>query len=185
MVMFLTADALESLLAPHGGMPTARGVSVADLAAETLDGALGQCVAAQPPNGAVAPYFAQALTRWMPTGRRLILAITRVETGTATVEPLVLAARRGLGEARAIAEAPAMLFEAAAERGKMLADAPLLAGFLLLVMAGEWDGWLLAEGAADRIEFWQGHVMFYSGERARLKRARRLVLEYECRIGFE
>jgi hypothetical protein len=41
------------------------------------------------------------------------------------------------------------------------------------------DGWLIAADA-DRIEFWEGNIFFYSQDTARLAAAEALMSEFEC-----
>jgi hypothetical protein len=47
-------------------------------------------------------------------------------------------------------------------------------------MIDGWDGWLIAEGSADRIEFWEGNLYFYSKDKSRLAEAEALMTEYDC-----
>jgi hypothetical protein len=47
-------------------------------------------------------------------------------------------------------------------------------------MIDGWDGWLVAHGSADRIEFWEGNIFFYSSEKSRLADAKSLMDEFNC-----
>lgn len=151
-----------------------------------------QRIEAQPPACGQALDLARALNLWLPTGRRRVLWIAHVEAVATTMEPVVEAVRRGLGAARPIDDVPGMLFDAVpdgADDPVMLpaaaADAlSLLAGLLVLVMAGEWDAWLLAEGSADRVEFWEGFILPSSAGPKRLHQAESLLSGHGCRIAF-
>jgi hypothetical protein len=56
----------------------------------------------------------------------------------------------------------------------------ILVGLMSLIMIGDWDGWLVAEGSSDRIEFWEGNLFFYSSDSSRLADAKALMIEFDC-----
>jgi hypothetical protein len=101
---------------------------------------------------------------------------------------LFIAARSGLGDTRSLSEAPGNYFDPfpyderdqlriSAEQGH---ETGILIGLMSLLMMNGWDGWLVAEGSVDRIEFWEGSFFFYSAERARLVDAKSLMKEFKC-----
>lgn len=191
MATFLTAEAFDQLMVPQDLRAGERNFHGTRLVAGDRLLAAERRIEAQPPVCGRAPALAHALNLWLPAGRRRILWIAHVETVATAMEPVVAAARRGLGEARPIDDAPGMLFDAVpdgAEDPVMLPTAAdelsLLAGLLVLVMAGGWDAWLLAEGCADRVEFWEGFILAHSTEPKRLHRAESLLRDHGCRIGF-
>ena len=49
-----------------------------------------------------------------------------------------------------------------------------------LMMINGWDGWLVADGSSDRIEFWEGNIFFYSNEKSRLTIANSLMDQFDC-----
>lgn len=51
---------------------------------------------------------------------------------------------------------------------------------MALTMINGWDGWLVARGNTDRIEFWEGNIFFYSSEKSRLVAANLLMDEFNC-----
>lgn len=192
MATFPTAEAFDRMMAPQdlrAGQCDFHGTRL--VAGDRLLAAERR-IEAQPPVCGRAPALAHALNLWLPAGRRRILWIAHVETVATAMEPVAAAARRGLGEARPIGDVPGMLFDAVpdgADDPVMLpaaaADAlSLLAGLLVRVMAGEWDAWLLAEGSADRVEFWEGFILPRSAGPKRLHQAESLLSGHGCRIGF-
>jgi len=111
-------------------------------------------------------------------------SITQVETD----DDFVLAARRGLGEHRSLIEAPGHYFgpQPYAEQDQILAtrelraDLAILVGLASMVMISGSDGYLLAGGCSDRVEFWEGNLFFYSAHRERLGEAEALLKAFEC-----
>jgi hypothetical protein len=132
--------------------------------------------------------FAGALNRWHPTNKRRLLWVDHVEQLFGNIEPIFRAARCGLGEQRTLGEAPGHCFDALdyAEQDqlKVTADVAresgLLIGLASLIMLGAWDGWLIAEGSDDRIEFWEGNIFFYSNSKGQLEKASQLMSRYDC-----
>jgi hypothetical protein len=55
-----------------------------------------------------------------------------------------------------------------------------LIGFMLLLMIGGWHAWLIADGSFDRIEFWEGNILFHSNERARVADTNSLMDQFDC-----
>jgi hypothetical protein len=132
--------------------------------------------------------FAAALNRWLPTDRRRLLWVDHWENNFPSSAEAFMAVRRGLGEARSLDETPGHLFDAhpyheedqleiSAAHGRELG---LLLGMMLVILAEGWDGWLLAEGESDRVEFWERNVFFHSAEPARIEAAQDLTTDYGC-----
>jgi hypothetical protein len=42
------------------------------------------------------------------------------------------------------------------------------------------DGWLIAEGSIDRIEFWEGNIFFHSKDAKQIERANALLDSFGC-----
>ena len=135
------------------------------------------------------PYFIQAINAWLPSGRGRLLWIQHWEVGNPyNSEALVSAARAGLGEGRSIDEAPGHLFDVHPYGNLDIAEISnehkhelgLLVGFVSLLLLEACDGWLLAEGCTDRIEFWEGNVLFHSQDAARMTDAAALFTQYDC-----
>jgi hypothetical protein len=132
-------------------------------------------------------YFAEALIRWHPPATPRLLFVSAWNWDFPSVCDLFVAARNGLGETRPLLEAPAHYFDPYAydERDQteisreQARETGILAGLIALIMIDGWDGWLIA-GNADRIEFWEGNIFFYSHEAARLAAAEALMTEFEC-----
>lgn len=133
--------------------------------------------------------FARALNRWLPTLRSRLLWIDHWGTGVYGADgALIDAARRGLGEMRGLEEAPGHLFgphdyaeedqaKTAAEQSQAVA---LLAGLIVQVLISGSDGWLIAEGGVDRIEFWEGNLYFHAQRAERIAEAEALLQHFEC-----
>jgi len=134
-------------------------------------------------------YFVGALNRWLPANQPRLLWISdwsspRVETD----DDFVLAARRGFGEVRAFSEAPGHYFEVQPWDEQDQADATrhlsaalsALAGLASMMMITGSDGWLIAGGTSDRIEFWEGNLFLYAEAPARLREAEALLEAFQC-----
>ena len=57
----------------------------------------------------------------------------------------------------------------------------MLAGVIAMLMMTQSDGWLIAAGCADRIEFWEGHFFFHSQDADQLRRAEAIVEALGCK----
>lgn len=133
-------------------------------------------------------YFAEALNRWHPPNVHRLLWVDHWDNDFPSTYDLFVAARAGLGEARSLSEAPGHYFDPHPydERyqseisPEQACETGLLVGFMSLTMVNGWDGWLIADGSADRIEFWEGNLFFYSSERSRLADASALMEEFGC-----
>jgi hypothetical protein len=142
------------------------------------------------PNADRLMSFAANLNRWLPTKRQRLLWFSHWGAPWADRDSraLIEAARIGLGEHRPLLDAPGNLFEAHdydnQDQGTMpkaqWRDVALLAALMSLVMMGEWDGWLIAQGCTDLVEFWEGNVLLYSDNAARLREGEALLKTFEC-----
>jgi hypothetical protein len=125
--------------------------------------------------------FAEAANRWLCPNKRRILWIEHYETAFPSPYETFVAARRGLGEVRSLVEPHPYDQTDQIDMSKDQAqEANIIAGLSTLVLVGGWDGWLIAEGATDRIGFWEGFVYFYSSSAAQIERAQLLI----NRFGF-
>lgn len=144
------------------------------------------------PNVERLPYFAEAVNRWHPTRKHRLLWIDHFEESFPSVRHLFIAARAGLGDTRSLSEAPGHCFEPFDydERDQtrieplQAGETSILVGLMSLLMAGGWDGWLVADGCHDRIEFWEGNIFFHSTEASRLRDAETLMNEFDCPTGL-
>lgn len=133
-------------------------------------------------------YFAEALNRWHPTDKGRLLWVDHWTNDFPSTYETFIAARTGLGDARSLFEAPGHHFGPFPyhERDQMnispeqAQQTGILIGFMSLIMIDGWDGWLVADGTSDRIEFWEGNVFFYSSEKLRLTAADSLMNQFEC-----
>jgi hypothetical protein len=134
-------------------------------------------------------YFGEALNRWHPPNVHRLLWVSHWNNDFPSTHALFVAARVGLGETRSLTEAPGHYFdphpyderdqtEITPEQAR---ETGLLVGLMSLLMINGWDGWLIADGSADRIEFWEGNLFFYSREKPRLADANALMDEFGCR----
>lgn len=136
--------------------------------------------------------FAEALNRWHPTNRQRLLWVDHWADDFPSTHALFLAPRAGLGETRSLSDAPGHRFDSfpygerdqlkiSPEQGRQTG---LLIGLTSLMMMNGWDGWLLADGSADRIEFWEGNLFFHSVDKARLVEAELLTDEFNCPLNL-
>ena len=132
--------------------------------------------------------FIEALNRWLPSSRRRLLWVDHWSNSFPSTHALFVMMRTGLGERRPISDAPGLLFEAYPyhERDQVripaeqAAETGTLIGLTALLMMNRWDGWLIAEGSSDRIEFWEGNFFFHSAEDNRLEEGEHLMKLFEC-----
>jgi hypothetical protein len=132
--------------------------------------------------------FTEALNRWHPTNRHRLLWVDHWADYFPSTYALFMAARTGLSESRSLSEAPGHYFDPfpyderdqlriSTEQGHQTG---ILIGLMSLLMMNGWDGWLVAEGSVDRIEFWEGNVFFHSDDKERLMSAKALMHQFEC-----
>jgi hypothetical protein len=129
------------------------------------------------------PYSALALNQWLPPNRHRLLWIDHWEWLYPHLHWTFMAVRTGLGEMRSISQAPGHYFDPFPwDEQDQLRISPeqarqtdLLIGLTALVMVGRWDGWLVADGGTDRIEFWEGNLFFHSSKPLRIAEAENLI----------
>jgi hypothetical protein len=134
------------------------------------------------------PYFAGALNRWhLPNARRL-LWLDHWNNDTPGAHDFFSAVRRGFGEERSLFDAPGHAFEPhpydeqdqTAISSEQARETGVLIGLASLVMFYGWDGWLVADGSSDAIEFWEGNIFFHSIQKSRLVEASSLLQDFDC-----
>ncbi len=147
-------------------------------------------VSASPPTilGALAP-FIQELNRWLPTERSRLFWVSHWQSGNPhDSEAFVRAARQGAGEPRSLDEAPGHYFGAHPYENLDITETTpehncelgVLIGLVSMLLIESSDGWLLAEGCTDRVEFWEGNVLFHSEDREKIGEADALLKSYGC-----
>ena len=132
--------------------------------------------------------FARALIAWLNGNAPRLLWIDRWDRPFLGFTELFLAARLGLGEARDLTVAPGHYVEAGPYQEwdhtqispAQLSDINIMCSLISLVHLGGWDGWLVAEGGTDRIEFWECYVYFHSSDPVRLADAEAIMTDYRC-----
>jgi hypothetical protein len=146
--------------------------------------------AEQPDSLGAVPYFAMRLNRWLPARRSRLLWVDHWETMTFFgAEALVAATWRGLGEARSFKQAPGLYLDPqdwdeedqTTISSTHAAALGALVGVIALVMMTYSDGWLISEGCADRIEFWEGHFFFHSHDPMQLERGGAIIDSFGCK----
>lgn len=131
--------------------------------------------------------FAERLNRWLPSGCGRLLWIDDWNDLYPNIQAVFSAARAGLGEKRSVSEAPGHYFDAHpydnADQTEIspdhLKEIGLIVGFVVLIMIAEWDGWLIAEHSADRVEFWEGNVFLHSSDARKIESAKALMAEFD------
>jgi hypothetical protein len=132
--------------------------------------------------------FAEALNRWLPPNVHRLLWVDHWANYFPSTYDLFIAARIGLGEKRSLSETPGHYFgpypyeerDQTNISSEHAQQTGILVGLMSLIMIDGWDGWLVAHGSADRIEFWEGNIFFYSSEKSRLADAKSLMDEFNC-----
>lgn len=141
-----------------------------------------------PPNVRHLPYFAEAMNRWHSPDMDRLLWVDHWNNDFPNTYETFIAARVGLGESRSLSDAPGHHFDPQAyherDQTKITPEQArqigILIGFMSLMMINGWDGWLVADGSSDRIEFWEGNIFFYSNEKSRVTIANSLMDQFDC-----
>jgi hypothetical protein len=128
------------------------------------------------------------MNRWHPPNLARVLWVDGWDCDFPSTYELFMAARAGLGDTRSLLEAPGHYFDPHPYDERDQTEIPpaqaretgILIGLMLLIMINAWDGWLIAAGGVDRIEFWEGNIFFYSSQRSRLADAETLMNEFGC-----
>lgn len=145
--------------------------------------------AEQPSDIAGVAHFVGTLNRWLPSNKARVLWVDHWERGIYGFgNVIVSAAWRGLGESRPLDKACGLFLESQdwdeqdqVEVSPVHAEAlGMLAGLITMLMMTQSDGWLVSEGCADRIEFWEGHFFFHSADAGQIRRANEIVDAFGC-----
>jgi hypothetical protein len=141
------------------------------------------------PNITRLTYFAEAMNRWHPPKLHRLLWVDHAAFLFPSAHALFMAARIGLGETRSLLEAPGHFDPYPYDERDQTKISPqqaketgILIGLMSLIMIESWDGWLIADGSSDRIEFWEGNIFFYSDKRSRLTDASSLMKDFDCSL---
>jgi hypothetical protein len=147
-----------------------------------------QRVEGGPPRTERLGYFAEHLIRWLPSNCGRLFFLNEWTTIAGSPLGALRAMRDGLGEGRNVASVPGHYFgprtwtwDQLGMSEDQMAESEVLVGMLILTMAGQWDGWLAAEGCGDLIEFWEGNVVYYSVNDEKIEKVREILLSLECR----
>ena len=137
--------------------------------------------------GRALAWFCRNAIRWLPEGSRRAIFITDAWSGPGDALPALAAIRLGLGEERPLKETPILVTDAHSWTWDQLEATPsqvrdegLLVGILCLILSCGWNAWLLADGCADAIEFWEGNILFYSDRRSQLSKAKALLRKHRA-----
>lgn len=147
--------------------------------------------AEQPSNFGDIPHFVQRLNRWLPNHHARLLWVDHWETAAfeGVLESMVAATWRGIGEMRSLGEAPGLYLDAQdwEDDDQTAISSPhsealgILVGVVTILMMTYSDGWLIADGCTDRIEFREGHFFFHSDDPQKLSLAEAIVDEFSCK----
>lgn len=133
-------------------------------------------------------HFSEALNRWLPPDRHRLLWIDNWNFDFPSIHEAFIAVRAGSGEMRSLSEAPGQFFDAypwnerdqTAISSEQARETSLLVGLMSLVMIDGWDGWLVADGTTERIEFWEGNIFMHGNQPPRAAEAETLFAEFGC-----
>ncbi len=140
-------------------------------------------VGAAPPELYQIRWMLTQANAWLPNAAGRVLWIDRFELNVRGDDAFILAIRRAFGELRSLEAAPGQYFAPQAwqdhdqeNMGEAHGAAlSLIVGMAtLLLMCGAY-GWLVAEGAAERIEFWEGNIFFHTADPALLEEAKAIL----------
>ncbi|MDE5441714.1 hypothetical protein GWG65_09690 [Bradyrhizobium sp. CSA207] len=146
-----------------------------------------------PPNVRHLPHFAEAMNRWHSSNGARLLWVDHWSNDFPSMHATFVSLRAGLGETRSLSDAPGHYFGSQPyhERDQSVISAEqartigILIGLMSMIMIEGWDGWLVAQGSTDRIEFWEGNIFFYSSEALRLSSANTLLDDFGCPRNLE
>jgi hypothetical protein len=127
--------------------------------------------------------FLEGVNRWLPSKTARVLWIDHFESSVLGDDAFLLAMRRGFGEQRTLAEAPGHYVDPQPwhEQDQLLVKPDhagalsLLVGIAAVLLITGSDGWLVAPGVTDRIEFWEGNIFFHSAGSRRIDEATKLL----------
>jgi hypothetical protein len=187
----LSPPELEAIFSPFGFSVSLKHAWYRSALVLSEENAAGQIrVGARPPAElSTIGYFVRAINRWLPTNTERLLWIDHWEYIPYKFnDGIVVAARAGLGETRSLTDAPGHYFEKQNWDEEDQVDVTegqeramgLLEGIASMILMTSSDGWLIAEGSIDRIEFWEGNIFFHSKDAKQIERANALLDSFGC-----
>jgi len=132
--------------------------------------------------------FAAALIRWHTNDGARLLWIDHWGDLIQSAQAFVMAARVGLGETRSLSEAPGHYFDPHPYNKRYPPDVSaahaqelsVMIGFIVAMIVNQWDGWLIDTNSTERIEFWEGNVLFYSADKKHLAASQSILDGFGC-----
>ncbi|MCL6546033.1 MAG: hypothetical protein K6T61_12460 [Bryobacteraceae bacterium] len=130
-------------------------------------------------------YFIRTLNQWLPSDQARLLWVDywAKDIFDGFENAMISAIWRGLGEALPVDQMPGLYlatrnWEQTAGSSTQAEAFSMLFGLVSMLLTTRSDGWLIATGCADRIQFYEGRVFLHSQDRARIERANEIASEF-------
>jgi hypothetical protein len=121
--------------------------------------------------------LATSLVQWTSQGSTLMLWLSNWESDPPEPFHLFQAFRAGAGLSDSLIDVPAMSFESSTPSDLMMAS-----NLIFLILAFNWEGYLLAEGDHDHIYLGDECFSFFSSKAQRLKNANQIVNSFDLKV---
>ena len=122
-------------------------------------------------------FFSARLTDWLPVDFSRMLWLSSWETYPPDQFILFGKTRLGCGESRTPIEAPGHLFESSTEEEKAI-----MTGLIFLIMAFNWEGYIVAKNHNDYIYLGDEHIVFSSADGNKMAEASKLITDHKLEI---
>jgi hypothetical protein len=130
------------------------------------------------PKSALAmSHFSCSLCEWLGASRERLLWLSNWNTDLGHQLQLFEAVRYAAGEARPVIDAPGHLFRCDAGR-----ENAAVASLMFLIMAFNWEGYLVSENGSDFVFLGDEHIVFGSGDVARMNQIAQLIGPFKLEI---
>ena|ERR1039458_6274915 len=123
--------------------------------------------------------FASRVNEWLPQNVSQLIWISNWETSPPDQFLLFEKLRAGCGEVRQLIESPGHLFEPAAPS---TSEKAIANGIIFLILAFNWEGYLVAESCNDHIYLGDECLSFFSADDKKLKAATDMVQSFDLKI---
>ena len=121
--------------------------------------------------------LSSCLNDWLPNNHSRLLWLSNWETDPPEQIVLFEKVRLGCGESRHVIDAPAHLFEA-----PILQERVVLSGLVFLILALNWEGYLVADSCNDHVYLGDECLSFFSADDKKLKVATDMVQSFGLKV---
>lgn len=138
------------------------------------------------------PALASALIGWIDDPSERLLWIANVETWPISFLEAFVAMRRGVGELSELNTTRGHIFgvenfhadDQSDTSPEAIQEIGLLASSIILIMIGAWEGALYGKGSPEYVEFWDGHLLFYSEAENKKRAAKKIITDFNLPLAM-